>query len=63
MKGDRLITAVAILFLLLAMPAAADGLELAARYESGISNVDGGVMEIVDYAPAQRKAYSDFLKM
>ena len=58
MKGDRLITAVVILFLLLAMPAAADGLELAARYESGISNVDGGVMEIVDYAPAQRKAYS-----
>lgn len=58
MKRGISLAAIAIFAMLTAASAAASGLDLAARYESGIFNVDGGVMEIVDYAPAQRKAYS-----
>ena len=58
MVKGRFISLLAIMAALMAMPAAADGLELAARYESGLFDVDGGVMEIVDYAPVQKKAYS-----
>ncbi len=58
MKKGKLLTAIAAIALLSAMSVSADGLEFAARYSSGLFNVDGGVMEIVDYAPIQQKAYA-----